>query len=95
MRRLDVDERARADRFGKALKEPHGEGRALPMRAVQEFAIEKGERHSRATLTADEPGGQCATGLEPLEGSPQGEGAMSACQPWFHFGFAPFVISGS
>jgi len=40
MRRLDVDEGARVDRFGKAHKKPHGEGRAAAMLAVHEFAIE-------------------------------------------------------
>ena len=45
------------DRFGEALKEAHGEGRAAPMRAVQEFAIERREveSHSRARLSAAEP----------------------------------------
>ena len=45
---LDVDEGARADGLGVAVKEPHGEGRPAPMRAAEEFAIERGEveRHS-------------------------------------------------
>ena len=43
MRSLDVDEGARVDRFGEAHKEPHGEGRARAVNAVQEFAIEWGE----------------------------------------------------
>ncbi len=62
MRRLDVEEGGRVDRFGEALKEAHGEGGALPMRAVQEFAIERGEvgSHSRARLPAAGRGGQCA-----------------------------------
>ena len=46
MRRLDVDEGARVDRFGEAHKEPHGEGRAAAMHAAQEFAIERGEIES-------------------------------------------------
>jgi hypothetical protein len=45
---LDVDEGACADRVGVADEQPHGEGRAVPMRAADEFAIEGGkvERHS-------------------------------------------------
>ena len=46
MRRLDVDEGARVDRFGEAHKEPHGEGRARAVNAAQEFAIEWGEVES-------------------------------------------------
>ena len=43
MRRLDVDEAARADRLGEAREEPHRESRAAAMRAGHEFAIERGE----------------------------------------------------
>ena len=62
MRRLDVDEGARVDRFGEAHKEPHGEGRAAAMRAAQEFAIERGEidSHWRRRYGAAGGGGQCA-----------------------------------
>ena len=34
VRRLDVEEGARVDRFGEAHKEPHGEGRASPVYAT-------------------------------------------------------------
>ena len=49
MRRLDIDEGARVDRFGEAHEEPHREGRAAAVGAAQEFAIERGEveRHWR------------------------------------------------
>ena len=62
MRALDVEEGGRAHRFGEALKEAHGEGAALPMRAVEKFAIERGEveSHSRPRLPAAGRGGQCA-----------------------------------
>ena len=46
MRRLDVDEGARVDRLREAYKEPHGEGRARPVNAGQEFVIERGEVQS-------------------------------------------------
>ena len=48
MRRLDVDEGARVDRFGEADKEPHSEGRAAAMGAAEEFAIEWGEVESHS-----------------------------------------------
>ena len=62
MRRLDVDEGGRADRFGKARKQAHGESCALPMRAAQKFAIERREveSHWRPTLSAGGEQGQCA-----------------------------------
>ena len=34
MRRLDVDEGSRVNRFGEAHKEPHGEGRAPAVHAA-------------------------------------------------------------
>ena len=40
MRRLDVDEGARVDCFGKTHEKPHRESRAAAMSAVQKFAIE-------------------------------------------------------
>ena len=46
MRRLDVDEGARVDRFGEAHEEPHGERRAPVVHARQKFAIERGEVQS-------------------------------------------------
>jgi hypothetical protein len=46
MRRPDVDERARTDRFGEAHEETHGESRAGAVLAGQEFAIERGKIES-------------------------------------------------
>ncbi len=43
MRRLDVDEGTRVDRFREAHEQPHGEGCARAMDAAQEFAIERGK----------------------------------------------------
>ena len=60
MRRLDVEKGARADRFGEALKEAHGEGRPLPMPAAQEFAIERGEVGSHR---GDATGGRAARSM--------------------------------
>jgi hypothetical protein len=40
MRRLDVDERARAGRLREAHEEPHGERRSGAMHAADKFAIE-------------------------------------------------------
>jgi hypothetical protein len=48
MRRLDVDEGAGVDRFGESDKEPHCEGRARPVHAAEEFAIEWGEVESHS-----------------------------------------------
>ena len=46
MRRLDVEEGARVNRFGEPREEPHGEGRARPVHAGQEFVVERGEVQS-------------------------------------------------
>jgi hypothetical protein len=46
MRRLDVDERARVDRFREAHEEPHGERRSRAMHAADKFAIVWGEVES-------------------------------------------------
>jgi hypothetical protein len=46
MRRLDVDEGVRVDRFGEAHEEPYGERRAPVVHARQKFAIERGEVQS-------------------------------------------------
>ena len=43
VRRLDVEEGARADRFSEAHKQPHGEHRACAVYAGKKFTIERGE----------------------------------------------------
>ena len=48
MRRLDVDEGARVDGVGETHEKTHGEGRAGPMRAAEEFTIERGEVESHS-----------------------------------------------